>query len=311
MATKNSLGWSSDALLAKSQRFFEEMLRHSKDEWQFAHWSTLALELLARAALANISPTLLAEPGDWNNVYYALGHAPKAKKFIPKSITITEVFGRLREVVPDFTQDLKDFGILHMTRRNEDLHTGDTPFETLSTSAWLPVFYEASTVLAAALGKDLKLLVGVEEADLAVQLIEAAHDESAKAVLKAVAAHKLVWEEKSSDERDELGKQSVAWATRQYGHRVACPACKCTALVYGVASSEPIVRVQDGAIVETQQYVPARFECLACGLKISSLAQLTACELGDPYKSTATYSVADYYGSNDPYSQYEEDNNEP
>src|SRR5437763_11589298 len=81
MAKQTLHPWSTDALLAKSQMYFEEMLKHSRDEWQFAHWSSLALELLARSALSQISPTLLADTKgpdnkDWDSTYYALGNTP-------------------------------------------------------------------------------------------------------------------------------------------------------------------------------------------------------------------------------------------
>jgi hypothetical protein len=45
------------------------MAEHPRDDWQFAFWSSLALELLARAVVSNLSPTLLAEKTDWNNIY--------------------------------------------------------------------------------------------------------------------------------------------------------------------------------------------------------------------------------------------------
>jgi hypothetical protein len=203
MATKVPPGWSKEALLAKSQRFFEEMLKHSKDEWQYAHWSTLALELLSRSALANVSPTLLAELNDWNNVYYALGHAPKVKKFVAKSISISEVFARLRDVIPEFTLDMKEFGIIHMMRRNEDLHSGDTPFESLGTSSWLPPFYETCIALAESIGEDLALLVGEEEARLASKLIEASRDETANCRRRAGEFKVLIrWNDESTTESE-------------------------------------------------------------------------------------------------------------
>ncbi len=77
-------GWSKDALLAKAQRYSELMLAYPHDDWRFAFWSTLLLELLARAALSHISPVLLADPKDWNNAYHALGFSPKASKFAPE-----------------------------------------------------------------------------------------------------------------------------------------------------------------------------------------------------------------------------------
>jgi len=53
--------WSRDALLVKAQRYAEQMLSNPRESWQFAFWSSLALELLARAALASVSPALLGK----------------------------------------------------------------------------------------------------------------------------------------------------------------------------------------------------------------------------------------------------------
>jgi len=58
-AKKVNHPWSADALLAKAQRYAEDMLSHSPEDWQFGLVSTFVLEFPARAALANISPTLL------------------------------------------------------------------------------------------------------------------------------------------------------------------------------------------------------------------------------------------------------------
>src|SRR5216117_3698225 len=118
-AAKAAHIWSKDALLTKAQRYAEEMLSHDRDDWRFAFWSSLTLELLARAALANVSLTLLAEQKEWNNLYFALGHPPKAKKFVPNSIGISEVFSRLGEILPEFDTRLGGFGVLHLQRRNE------------------------------------------------------------------------------------------------------------------------------------------------------------------------------------------------
>jgi hypothetical protein len=58
--------WDSVAFITKAQRYVEEMQRHAHDDWRFIFWSSLALELLARGALARISPVLLAEHSNWN-----------------------------------------------------------------------------------------------------------------------------------------------------------------------------------------------------------------------------------------------------
>ena len=54
-------GWFEEALFAKAVLYVERMEAEPPDHWQYAFWSALALELLARAALAHISPTLLAD----------------------------------------------------------------------------------------------------------------------------------------------------------------------------------------------------------------------------------------------------------
>lgn len=301
--------WSVDALLAKAQRYSQEMLSHSRDDWRFGLASTFVLEFVARAALARISPTLLADSRDWNNVYYALGHKPMSAKFIPRSIAISTVLARTREVLPTFTTELEGFASQHISRRNEELHTGSTPFVGL-TPSWLAAFYDACTVLLASVGEDLALLVGSDESKVAEAMIAASRDDSAKAVMKAIAAHKAGWESQDMSEREKNRRHASTWATRQAGHHAFCPACGSDSLLMGAPISEPSLRLDGDLIVETQEFLPAKFECIACHLKIAGLSQLTACGLGNAYKATFTYDAADYYSRDDQYAAFDDDNNE-
>ena len=305
--------WSKDALLAKAQRYAEEMLAQDRDDWRFAFWSSLALELLARAALANVSPALLAvaEHKDWNNLYFALGHSPKAKKFVPNSIGISEVFSRLGEIFPEFDPRLGGFSVLHLQRRNEEVHSGSTPFENISNSEWLPLFYESADVLMRSMGEKLDLLVGKEETEVAMKIITAAKDEGAKAVAKSIQAHKTVWELKPPEEQTKLSNRSAVWATRQTGHGVKCPACNSDALVTGTPIAPPNQKLKEGLIVVIQSFLPSQYECIACGLKISGLPQLHACGLANAYKSTSTFDPAEFYAPYDEHAGYEDDMNEP
>jgi hypothetical protein len=300
--------WSSDALLAKAQRYAEEMQSYSPDDWQFGLTSTFVLEFLSRAALANVSPALLAESANWNNVYFAIGGAPKAAKFIPRSVDIGSVVTRLREIIPEFTPEQEGFAAQHVNRRNEELHTGGAPFDS-ANPAWLGPFYHICAVLLKTLGKTLPDLLGKDEAKTAQEIIEAHRDESAKAVMKTIAAHKTVWEANSEAERRRAAHQASDWATRQKGHRVKCPSCGNDALLGGSAISEAEQKIEEDLIVETQKFLPAKFECIACKLKISGLSQLSASGLGAPYKSISTYNAADFYA--DQYAAgFEDDNNE-
>ena len=301
--------WSSEALLAKALRYAQEMQPLSREDWRFGLTSAFVLEFLARSTLAATSQVLLADAKDWNNIYFALGKQPTAPKFIPKSVDISAVLTRLRDIHPAFTTELEGFSAQHINRRNEELHAGSIPFEGLPTT-WLALFYQTCKVLLAALSRDLEYLFGADEAKLAEQLIAASRDESAKAVQKAIEAHKTVWQSNDAEERKKLAQKATVWAARQHGHRVTCPACSCVALVLGTAVAAPVKRLDGDLIVEVQDHLPTKFECVSCNLKIAGLSQLTACGLGSTYKSTSTYDAADYYAPEDEHEQFEDDNNE-
>ena len=300
-AAKATHPWSAEALLVKAQRYAEEMLAHTHEDWRFGLASTFVLEFLARAALGRVSPALLADQKnskDWSNLYFALGHTPKEERFRPKSIAVTEVIARLGMVIPDFTEELVKFSNEHIGHRNEELHSGTAPFDGLRTG-WLAKFYDACMVLLASLGEPLETLLGEEESRVATAVVQAARDTSAKSVLKAIAEHKNDWLASSETDREKAVAQASTWATRQAGHRVACPACGSDALLTGTPFSEPVRRLDGDLIVETQEYLPSKFECIACRLKISGLSQLTACDLGSAFKRTSTYDAADYYAPQD------------
>lgn len=299
--------WSKNALLPKAQRYVEAMLSCPRNDWRFALWSTLALELVARAALAHISPALLADHKDWNNLYFALRFSPKANKFVPRSHDIGAVFDRLADILPGFDPTLKGFALAHLAKRNEELHSGRTPFDG-GSSEWLAQYYETCDVLLKSLGENLELLFGQDEAKAARALIAAAKDQSAKAVGQALEAHKTVWQGKSNAEREQLAQQASVWATRHEGHRVKCPSCGSDAIVTGEAVAPPITDLRENLIIESQSFLPSKFECVACGLKILGLAKIAASGLGQTYTATLTYEVAEYYS--ELFSQFEDDFNE-
>jgi hypothetical protein len=192
-----------------------------------------------------------ADPNNSNNFYFALRRTSTAPKFIPRSIDVTIVLTRLREVIPDeFTPEQHGFAAQHFSRRNEELHTGSTPFDGVKTD-WLGPFYLTCTILLKSIGESLSLLVGGNNAKIAETLIAASIDESAKAVMKAIAAHKTVWDATDPAEREKAARQASTWATRQSGHRVVCPACASDALLAGTPISEPQRTLDDDSRHDT------------------------------------------------------------
>jgi hypothetical protein len=303
--------WSAEALYAKALRYAEKMNAAPTDSWEHALWSGLSLELLARAALANLSPTLLADHQKWSNLAHALGFPSFEAKFSPTSIGTAAVLLRLRTLLPDFDTELENFCVAHTGRRNEELHSGSLPYDGVPASRWHGSYYRAATVLLASMGHSLADFIGGELAEIAAKEIEAANDAAAKSVIGDVEAHRKVWESKGPEERAKLAVKAEIWASREQGHRVACPACGNPALVVGEPIGEPVRTLDGDEVTERQEHLPQILQCVACGLKITGLSRLLAVGLADRYAKTQTYDASEYYAAGDPYDGYEDDNNEP
>jgi hypothetical protein len=286
--------WSSEALFTKALLYVGEMEGYTANDWQFGFWSSLSLELVARAAIAHVSPTLLANRRDWHNIYHALEHAATAKEFIPTSITNNEVLLILKELLPDFTTELLNFCVHHSTRRNGELHSGEDVFVGLGTSTWLPKYYASCDVLLRSMGKSLDDLFN--DPKTAEHMIASLQDTAAKAVAQDIEAHKQIWLDKKPNELEASLAQAVAWATRHAGHRAICPACGSPALIRGSGRGAVTTEIGEDVIVQRQTMLPSSFECVACDLKISGLSKLSACGLGDAFTATSTSSAAEFFG---------------
>ena len=290
----NQSTWEADTLFSKSQLYIEQMESSTADMWQYGLWSSLCLELLSRAALSNISPTLLSDAKNWRNLMHALGKEPTSKKFYPISISTSEVLARLKELLPEFTNEIAGFCSQHMNRRNSELHSGEMVFNALGTSEWLPKFFLACKVLLESMDKNLSDFL--EDPDLALSMIASLEDAVAKAAQQDINAHAKVWLNKEQKEKEKSILQATAWATRHAGHRVKCPACDSPALLVG-SSSGPVTTTitEDDEVVQRQTMLPSSFECVACGLKISGYSKLSACKLGDVFTEKTFYSAAEYF----------------
>jgi len=286
--------WSPDAIFAKAVLYAERMESHSANDELFGFWSALVLEFLARAALATISPVLLASETNWRNAAYAVGLSTTKKGFSPFSASSKDVLLRLSETLPSFTAEHVSFCTTHLDRRNSELHTGELVFSSLGTSQWLPHFYKVSKVLLLSMCKDLSSLFSDTAA--VEGMISALDDAAAKAVLQDVSAHKLVWLTRLEEERTKAAAQASVLADRQIGHRVKCPSCESTALLQGNPVGPVTTEVDDYEVIQKQKVVPGLFACSACGLRIIGYSKLMACGLADSYTATTTSSAADFFG---------------
>ncbi len=294
--------WAKEPLLAKAKLFFERARNGSPEDPEFGLWNAFGLELLARAALAKISPTLLALPSDDHKyLRYALGSGVEtgARRSIPANL----VFSLCNDLVKGFGKREATIARALAERRNEELHSGASAFVEYSANKWLPDFYRSCVVLGNFLNTNLEELFGETEAADARRLMVEVTKDTRQAVQDKISACRKVFEGKARPEQDEARKQAETLGeelSRKRRHRAQCPACNSVGTQEGDSFGRERVEHADGEIIVRQTVAPVAFQCTACGLKLNGFSELEAAELGSHYSRRTAYSPEEYYSLVDP-----------
>jgi hypothetical protein len=127
-----------------------------------ALWASLALELLAKAALSRVSPLLIASPTeDGNNLLIASGLVAGDARFV--SVPAHTLYSRCSKAFRPFSEREAQL----ITRaRNEYLHGGAPTFAPIPPEAWWPKYWAQAIILANAQDKNLEDLVGSSRVDI-------------------------------------------------------------------------------------------------------------------------------------------------
>jgi hypothetical protein len=281
--------WDPDAIWEKAKLFVARAEAEEQEGALFPFWSILALELLGRAVLANVHPALLADPRDPDNILYAFDLSRGGRA---RSVPAATVFRRCSRIIDDFTEDDVGSAIGLIELRNEELHGGGTPFDSLSTAAWLAEYYRLCQLLLCGLDCELDHLFGPEQALAAQIMIDGAAERLVSEAREEVAIARRTFEKLSESDQDSrrqaaatavLSKQQDAWTPHRMGKPIKCPACGSRAWLTGefVRSGEPAT--DEDAIVQEIVKIPTRLECPACGVELDGHGRLHALGLGGLY----------------------------
>lgn len=296
--------WGRDPLWTKARLFLELAFEQPADDPRFGLWCSFGLEILARAAIASVSPTLLAEPHrEHQNLLYALGVGPALPT--PQSISASQVFAQCNGLFANFSQEDRTASMALINRRNAELHSAEAAFENYPSRQWLPGFYRSCTSLVNALGETLESLLGPEQARAASEILRQSKDDVQGKVKASIAAHKRVFEDKTPADRQaaaNTARDRVAKLVNDRHHKVACPACQSDATIEGDAFGRERIDHDENGIVVRQSISPRIFNCSACGLKLSGYAELDAANLAGIYTRRTILSPEDYYGLINPES---------
>lgn len=297
--------WDRDPLWAKARLFMERAFGQDLESDTFGLWAAMGLEVLARSAIAKVSPLLLADPDkEQRNILHGLGYGSGAG---PKSIPTVQVLMLCRTLLPEFTEDEFKAAFSIVARRNDELHTGTAAFHEYGTQHWLPGFYRCCKVLSEFQGESLNALFGNDEAAAAEQSLQRAEESVLGSVRTKIAAHKRVFEAKDVGDREDLSTTSAQKAdalSHSGHHRVQCPACGSSATVQGDVYGGERVEHNERSIIVRRSVVPTRFACMACDLKLAGYGELHAAGVADHFTRRQEYSPEEYYGLVDP-SDYE------
>ncbi len=288
--------WGFDEFIAKAKLYFKRASDHDAVDDEFALWLLLGLEFLLRAPLANVHPSLLAQP-DGDSLLHAVGIAkPDAQ---PKSVMTKTVVERLKFIITDFSDDRQKDTTFLSNLRNSELHSADATLLNIPEDQWLPRFLAVVETVANHLSMPLEDLLDTEiishARSLRVQVNRAIEQE----VRTLIANSKYLYSHLNSTEI-EARKASFKHPTYiRTNQTVSCPACESTALLKLAPGRTTRSRLDedDNEITYTVIYLAEQLECDVCGLHLDSTAKVTAA--GIPRLHPVTYSEDRYEGWED------------
>lgn len=288
--------YDHEALWLKSKLF----LNHAMDEneprtfEERALWASLALELLAKAALSRLSPLLIATPQeDGNNLLIAAGAIAGDARF--RSIPAHTLFGRCHKAFKPFNE--KEANQIAQAR-NEYLHGAGIGFEGLPEDAWWARFWAQASVLVDHLDHDLDGLVGTDRV-ARVQSYLSLNTKNLENRLESLLEHarQLVSLRNSTNppgwvER-EFAKPKDLRAGLPYSDDAVCPACEKDGLLEGSEISDYEVKFEQVGEDDYDQWVELTvdadyFSCRNCHLVLDGYELLELAELPVTFEAIDT-----------------------
>lgn len=263
-----------------------------------ALWAALALELLGKAALARVSPALIAVPNEEGvNLLIASGLVQGTARFV--SIPAKTLVLRCSRAFKPFNEK---HAMAIVNARNEYLHGARPGFTDLPEEAWWPRYWAQAVILVNAMDREIEDFVGRKH----TATVEASLAKNAKNIEHRVemrisrAKQRLALHESGTlpaKLAEEWSRPADLSAGFVYSTTHTCPACEGQGLLEGdeVIDAEPHYE-QDGHDVDAWMDLTIaadRFTCENCRLVLDYELLDQA---GVPTELEAIGDIADYLG---------------
>lgn len=286
--TEVTITISEEALLGKSKAYVAKALRRKSDEdlEEYQLWASLALELLGKAALAHRHPCLVVDPTHSPSLFVAAGVSATTDV---KTITAKTLFERLRQIVPPFDENVRQYCLAISERRNAELHSGDVPFKAMKVEAWEARYWYACNIILASMGRDLDDWIGEGEAKEKQQLLAIAAERLKAGVMVKIEAAKVKVQQLPQKIREQLIEEAEARTASHYADifkwandnswEERCIVCGAKGYLAGDSVHEEVIEetYNDGPWETVEiDYSADEFACPVCGLHLTGQAEVEA-----------------------------------
>ncbi|WP_208295761.1 hypothetical protein [Paenarthrobacter nitroguajacolicus] len=255
-----------------------------------ALWASLALELLAKAALCKVSPVLIAEPTeDGKNVLAAAGLGGADPAFT--SVRATTIFMRCKRAFPPFNaEQAKKIA----NNRNEYLHGGGIGFGVVPAENWWANFWSLASILIDAQDKTIADLVGGRREGEASRYLARNQEYMAERLESLIsrARQRFVQKEQGNlppREQKQWRNAAGLIAEMDYSINEVCPACGNDGTLEGEYVNEARVDgYQDPHTGESDSWGEAdvnseHFSCESCQLVLDTSELIELSDLPDEF----------------------------
>jgi hypothetical protein len=189
------------ALLAKSKLLAKRSVESKQAglDTECQLWAAAALELLAKAQLAGIHPSLVVEADNTNSLLEANCISTGT---VVKTIGAAVGYARLKHTVPHFSTPVFEECRKLAERRNAELHSGDAACAAMPYEAWEGDFWNAADLILQSMGMSLQEWLGAD-AKAPEALLKEHRQAEVKAAKQRVKHHAS---EFKKTEQGKLGK---------------------------------------------------------------------------------------------------------
>lgn len=281
------------ALMGKSKAFIRKALvaKGNGDHADYQLWASLSLELLAKAALAAIHPSLIVDvQKNPNAILSACGIEVNARV---ATIGADTAYIRLKHTAaPRFNHAVYEACKGMADLRNAHLHSGELPFDGRAADAWESGFWHACEVVLDSIKSSLDEWLGGTNAQEPKAIIVAAAQAKKAAAKERIAesARNFIERVSKAKDREQLIEKSkhlrpsLYWDTFKRpldNHWLEkCPACSALAVAGGDKTYERLADDQDyedgGWELVDIGYATEELHCPTCELNLWGEDELEA-----------------------------------